>query len=201
MNNSGNMKICKKCNQEKNFDNFCNKKNEIDGKHRYCKSCTKKQNDVWYHNTKNNRSEYYKQYRETNRDYFRKYCFEHYHSNKDLYREWNKMKYDSDFGFRLKHVVASRIWYALKTYENLKNDRTIEYLGCSIGEYFTYLEQQFDQNMDWNNYGEYWEIDHIKPIDSFDFTIEENIYRCFHYSNTRPLSKTENKAKSNKIIE
>jgi hypothetical protein len=70
-----------------------------------------------------------------------------------------------------------------------------------MGEYFTYLEQQFDSNMNWNNYGEYWEIDHIKPIDSFDLTVEENIYQCFHYSNTRPLNKTENKAKSNKIIE
>ena len=178
---------------------FCNKSSEFDGKHRYCKSCQKKSNDSWYHDNKNNRSQYYKQYREKNKEYFNIYCNNHYHTNKDLYREWNKMKYSTDFDFRLKHIVASRIWHALKSYENLKNNRTIEYLGCPIGEYFSYLEQQFDENMNWENYGEYWEIDHIKPIDSFDFAVEENIYLCFHYSNTRPLNKIENKIKSNKI--
>jgi hypothetical protein len=194
------MKTCGKCKQEKDIINFCNRKGEKDGKHRYCKSCLNGDFNKYYHSSGRKNSSYYKQYREENKEYFRKYCSDHYHANKDLYREWNKNKYHSDFGFRLKHTVASRIWHALKTYEDLKNDRTIEYLGCSIGEYFTYLENQFDQNMNWENYGEYWEIDHIKPIDSFDFNIEENIYACFHYMNTRPLNKTENKAKSNKII-
>jgi hypothetical protein len=195
------MKTCRKCNQEKPLSNFCNRKGEKDGKHRYCKSCLNNDFTQYYHTSGRKNSDYYKQYREENKQYFRKYCSNHYHTNKDLYREWHKNRYHSDFGFRLRHTVASRIWHALKTYDTLKNDRTIEYLGCSIGEYFVYLEKQFTPEMSWGNYGIYWEIDHIKPVDSFDFTIEENIYVCFHYTNTRPLNKTENQIKSNKIIE
>ena len=52
--------------------------------------------------------------------------------------------------------------------------------------------------MNWDNYGEYWEIDHIKPISLFDLTIEDNMYKCFNYINTQPLEKIENKIKSNK---
>ena len=110
------MKICKKCEQEKSLDNFCNRKGEKDGKHRYCKSCLNGDFSEYYHTSGRKDSPYYKQYREENKEYFRKYCSTHYHSTKDIYREWNNMKYHSDFGFRLKHTVASRIWHALKTY-------------------------------------------------------------------------------------
>jgi hypothetical protein len=64
-------------------------------------------------------------------------------------------------------------------------------------EYTLYLEEQFDENMNWGNYGEYWEIDHIKPIDSFDLNLEEELYLAFNFKNTQPLSKIENRIKSN----
>jgi hypothetical protein len=66
-------------------------------------------------------------------------------------------------------------------------------------EYTQYLESQFTPEMNWDNYGEYWEIDHIKPIASFDLNIEENLYTCFYYLNTQPLEKTQNREKSDKI--
>lgn len=194
------MKTCKKCNLEKPLTEFCNRKGEIDGKHRYCKICLKKENDQWYHTTKHDRSDYYKTYREQNKEYFNIYCYNHYHTKKELYREWNKNKYNIDIGFRIKHITSSRISQALKTYNTLKTNRTIEYLGCNMEEYTQYLESKFTPEMSWDNYGEYWEIDHVLPIDSFDLNIEENLYRCFHYTNTQPLEKTKNREKSNKIL-
>jgi len=193
------MKQCKRCSVEKQLTEFCNRKGEIDGKHRYCKSCLKKENDQWYHTTKQNRSNYYKEYRKQNKEYFNKYCYIHYHTNKDLYREWNKNKYHSDPIFRIKHVTSARIFEALKTYQTFKRDRTIEYLGCTIEKYTQYLESKFTSEMNWENYGVYWEIDHIKPIDSFDLNIEKNLYVCFHYTNTQPLEKSQNRKKSNNI--
>lgn len=194
------MKQCKKCNIKKSLNEFCNKKSETDGKHRYCKVCTKKENDQWYNNNKNTRSGYYKNYREQNKEYFNKYCNNHYHTKKELYREWNKNKYHSDYAFRIKHITSARISDALKTYNTLKNNRTIEYLGCNMEEYISYLEKQFTPEMTWDNYGIFWEIDHIIPIDSFDLNIEENLYKCFHFTNTQPLEKNKNREKSNKII-
>ena len=44
--------------------------------------------------------------------------------------------------------------------------------------------------MNWNNYGTYWEIDHIYPISKGG---------SFHYINTQPLTVLENQVKSNKI--
>jgi len=194
------MKKCKKCNIEQPLTEFFNRKDSKDGKHRYCKICLKPLNDQWYQDNKESRVDYYKTYRNQNKEYFNKYSNNHYHSNKELYREWNKNRYHSDPAFRVKHVTNARIFAALKTYQTLKLNRTIEYLGCTMEEYTQYLEQMFNQNINWDNYGEYWEIDHIKPIDAFDLNDEAQLYEAFKYTNTQPLKKEDNREKSNKYL-
>ena len=39
------------------------------------------------------------------------------------------------------------------------------------------------------------EVDHIRPVKSFDFEDENQIFECFHYSNLQPLWYWENSAK------
>lgn len=58
-----------------------------------------------------------------------------------------------------------------------------------------HIEDQFDSNMNWDNYGTYWVIDHIIPISSGKN--EEEIFKLNHFSNLRPLSKAENLIKGN----
>jgi|TARA_R110000764_G_scaffold62648_1_gene133006 hypothetical protein len=192
------MKQCKKCNQIKPLTEYCVRKGEIDGKHRYCKLCLNSNFKTYYHTSGRKNSEYYKTYRKENKEYFNNYCTNHYHTNKELYREWNREKYATDIPFKIKHITSSRIHEALKTYQTLKKDRTIEYLGCSIGDYCNYLESKFDGKMNWDNQGDYWHIDHIKPIASFDLNNEKELYKCFHYTNTQPMEALENRLKSDK---
>lgn len=194
-------KKCLICNIEQPIDNFYNKKVEKDGKHRYCKSCMKKEKKEYYTNTKEDRKIYHKQYRVDNKEYFNNYCHNHYHTKKELYRDWERNRLKTDLSFRLKKVVGVRINQALKTYNSLKQDRTIEYLGCNMEEYTLYLESKFKPEWNWDNYGTEWEIDHIKPICKFNLLDEEEMYKCFHFSNTQPLSKTENREKSGTYLE
>ena len=67
---------------------------------------------------------------------------------------------------------------------------TMKYLGCTFNEYSEYLENQFDKNMSWENYGTYWEIDHIIPLSKGG---------SFHYTNTQPLIIEENRKKGNNL--
>ena len=193
------VKICKICNLSYNLDEFYNKKESSDGKHIYCKTCMKQEKKQYYNQTKQVRSQYYKQYREENKEYFNTYCHNHYHSNKDLYREWNRNQYNNNIEYKIKHIVSSRIHQSIKTFNDLKQNKTIEYLGCSIGEYITYIESQFTPEMTWENQGTYWEIDHIKPIDKFNLTNPDELFECFHYLNTQPLYWKDNREKSNKF--
>jgi hypothetical protein len=63
-----------------------------------------------------------------------------------------------------------------------------------------YLESLFSSDMNWNNYKILWEIDHIIEVCTFDLTIEENKYKCFHYTNTRPLYKQENRKRNSPSV-
>lgn len=71
-------------------------------------------------------------------------------------------------------------------------------VGCSLEEFKQYIAAQFDEEMSWDNYGE-WHIDHIKPLSSFDLLDEDQVKECFHYSNTQPLWGPDNMAKGMRL--
>ena len=46
-----------------------------------------------------------------------------------------------------------------------------------------------------------YDIDHIKPISKFNLNDENELKKCLHYTNLRPLLSIDNKRKSNKWSE
>lgn len=190
-------KECFRCLQVQPIEQYNKKTAEKDGLNRYCKGCMNAETKEYYERTKEKRADYYKQHRIENKEYYNTYSNKHYHTKKELYREWNRNKYATDINFKLKHITSARIHEGLKRYQTKKQSRTIDYLGCSIEEYYIYLQQKFDKNMSWDNHGSYWEIDHIKPIDSFDLQDESQMYECFNFNNTQPMEKYKNRLKSN----
>lgn len=71
------------------------------------------------------------------------------------------------------------------------------YLGCPVGTFRTYLKAQFKPEWGFHNHGKLWVIDHIKPLIQFDVLDEEQCKQAWHYTNLRPLDKTENTVKGN----
>lgn len=67
-------------------------------------------------------------------------------------------------------------------------------MGCTYAEIRAHIEDQFEDWMSWDNYGE-WEFDHIVPYKAFP-TVEElekdHKLVCW-YKNVRPLSRTHNR--------
>lgn len=63
-----------------------------------------------------------------------------------------------------------------------------------------WLEYRFDDQMNWNNLGTYWQIDHVLPICKFDFSRKDDKNICFHWTNLQPLTKDENRQKSGHLI-
>lgn len=135
-----------------------------------------------------------------NIEYKKEYAKKYNSKNKEIQyireKEYKKRRRKIDPIYKLHDDLRSRISQSLKKYLNDKKESTLTYLGISISEFISYIENQFLPEMSWDNRGKIWELDHIIPISFFDLSIEENIYKCFHYSNHQPLFKTTEIAES-----
>lgn len=71
-------------------------------------------------------------------------------------------------------------------------------VGCPVFELKSHIENQFSDGMSWDNWGkthDSWQIDHIIPCATFDFSKEGEIEKCFHFSNLQPMWAKENWSK------
>jgi len=134
-----------------------------------------------------NNPEYYKQYNIENKDRYNEY-----------WRQYRKDRKKNDPEFKLINAIRDRINSAIaKGYKKCKSK---DLLGCEISEAREYIEAKFTAEMNWSNHGEVWELDHIKPIASFDLTSIEEQHKCFHYTNLQPLIVQENRRKGAKYF-
>lgn len=93
--------------------------------------------------------------------------------------------------------IRSLISVSFKNKFTKKSKKTKEILGCSFLEFKIHIENLFDENMSWKNYGKYWQLDHIIPI-SWAINKEE-LYKLNHYTNFQPLYWVDNVNKGNKF--
>jgi hypothetical protein len=197
------MKTCNICKIEKPIAEY------YKANHGKCKKCynadNKARNKKRYHEDEEYREQklnytkkyisennYWESWRENNRDKIKASNQRH----KEYKRKWTQDQRQNNIQYRLKGNIRSRIYQSLQN----RSDSSEKLLGCSIENYIVHLERQFDKNMNWENYGTYWEIDHISPISKFDLTNEDELKVCFNYKNTRPLTIDENRAKGNKEL-
>jgi hypothetical protein len=117
----------------------------------------------------------------------------------EYHRQWKKLQRDENINYKLKENTSRRIRYELNTLlKGKKVKRTTEYIGCSIDELKNHIEKQFNKEMNWENYGSYWHIDHIIPCSAWNLSIEENNKYCWNFRNLQPLESSENQSKKDK---
>ena len=105
----------------------------------------------------------------------------------------------ADFKYRLDSNVSCLMSISLK---HFKAGRKWESLvGYNLEDLVAHLEKQFDNKMNWENYGSYWWVDHIKPRSLFCYDKPEDIEfrKCWALENLQPLEKIMNIKKGNKI--
>lgn len=157
---------------------------------------------------------YMKEYREANIERLSANQKDRYEENKEqiltnnkIYRTKNRTILNAKRCYKIKHDLNCKMRYnvkksltrALKEYNGKKANKTMSYHGCTIQELISHVESTWQSGMSWENYGTYWEIDHIKPIAMFNFEEQSEIYRCFNYKNLQALTREENLSKCDNI--
>lgn len=59
------------------------------------------------------------------------------------------------------------------------------YFGLSIEEFRNWIEIQFTDALNWENFGSAWQFNHVVPVAYFDFSTEEDLLLCWNFINIR----------------
>lgn len=180
------MKVCTKCNIEKDEDEFYKNRS-------YCKKCIAEykrsyhvknrerilqkhkeyyaehsdeiinRSKVYYENNKEKKHIYDKERNIRNKEkirlYGQKYYIEHKKECIERGRKLTNKKYKSDSLFKLRVRLSCEIKRALRKNNSSKKGHSIlEYLPYSIQELKNHLESLFEPWMNWNNHGKYVNI-------------------------------------------
>ena len=154
----------------------------------------------YYEKNKEVIKEKVKLYNSENREYVNKRKCDKRNSKKEYYnslnRDYIRNKKDSDPLFKLKCSIRSLISQSFKLKYTSKSKKTIEILGCDYECFKHYIENQFTDDMSWDNYATYWQLDHKIPISWAKNEYE--VYELNHYTNFQPLFWRDNISKGNK---
>lgn len=143
-----------------------------------------------------------RRYRNKNSDKIKEYFLKYRESYKPIRNAREKERLLNDPQYALKKRLRNNILAYIKGKGVKKECSSTELLGCSHSEFKQYFESKFTDGMTWEIFcsGNLIHIDHIIPVDAFNFEILDEVRKCFHYTNLQPLWKSDNLAKSNKIL-
>ena len=199
-------KRCSGCKEIKSINDFYKSKNNKDGYRGKCKSCFNKIQKEWYKNNLVEIKKRHKRYRKNNQEkinrYQKIYCKKYRKNNPTLSRKWDRKSYlkkRKNIKFRLNRSIRRLIFYSLK--KNKNGIRWRELIDFSLSDLIIHLELQFKNGMSWKNYGD-WHIDHIVPMDYFEFNSpdDDEFQICWSLNNLQPLWAGENLSKGNKFV-
>lgn len=205
------MKNCKICgkNQELNCFRLYKKNNSIS---RTCKSCNKISTKQYKQNNKDKIKKSMKEYRLKNKIIIKEknkiYRQNNVETCRNSAKNYQRKLRKENIEFRLKSNISRAIKFYLSKIGCSKERKSLRnYFAYTMQELKDHIESQFDPWMNWNNHGSYrktwndedqstwtWQIDHIIPHSTFEYTsMEDNTFlKCWSLDNLRPLSAKQN---------
>ena len=218
--------VCKVCLEKKELtkENFAQGKYKRNGytKFYWYKTCKDCDRDRIANNNKkykqknrkklaNQQKEYHEKHKEQDSETKKKWYLKNKEKVKARIKRNVYKRRESDPLFRLKQSVSANIRQCIK-----KNHQPFaKYLDYTLEELKHHLESQFESWMNWSNYGVYrvdtwddtdnstwtWQIDHIIPHSSFNYSSmeDEQFKACWSLENLRPYSAKQNVVDGNRI--
>jgi hypothetical protein len=162
------------------------------------KSFQKASSAKWYQKNKDVINQKHKEYRENNKDKEKDRHARYFQESKEKIYEYRKNFYNNNPGKKLMLNARRRLASSFK-----KGGGTERLTSCTHEFLRRWFEFHFsiDTELNFDNHGTIWHIDHVMPCAIFDTTQEEDLRKCMHWSNLMPLQIEKNLSKNNKICQ
>ena len=180
------LKICSDCKIAQSKDCYYPNNKKWDGIKNICKNCDKARSRT----------------RDKEKERIRRRIKYLKYKDKEIQRDavYKKNRCKADPGFKMLRNLRDRHYRAVKNAFAEKKFRTTTLLGCTSKELKEHIEKQFTLEMNWENHGLIWQIDHIYPLALVDWNNEDDIKKVCHYTNLQPLLILDNIRKGKKLI-
>jgi hypothetical protein len=112
-------------------------------------------------------------------------------------------EYRKKVGYKLNHYIRNDIRRAFSNRNptSKKELHSNEIIGYTADELKQHIEKQFKKDMNWDNYGTLWNLDHLTPITFFPEAKDYNdpiIKKIWSLENLTPVYCKENFSKGNR---
>ena len=150
-------------------------------------------------NNKKKHNQYCKNYRDRNKEKRKIICMNWVKNNPEKRREienrYRKNRWKKDLNFNMLCKLRNRLLFTMKKYGNNKQYSSKTY-GLDWKACCQKLIEEKPADFNEKNY----EIDHIRPLSSFDLTDPEQIRQAFAPENLQWLTAEENLRKGNNYV-
>lgn len=179
-------RICRACGEEFTIKCRSNRKYKT-----ICPLCAIKK---WGQEHPENRWKSRRKWEQKNPEYKKEYMKEHMQG---YMNDYLKQRREKDPKFRLDQNMKNLVYHSLRSKKAGRKWKTL--VNYTLKQLMEHLESQFDDKMNWGNYGSYWTVDHIKPRSLFKYTFPEDpeFKECWDLENLQPLEKITNIRKGN----
>lgn len=175
------MKICIKCNIDKDIKDFNKQSSAKDGLCCYCKICIKNKNKISAERIRNNIPPRIKRTKEEKKILYKIWKYKNIKLDKDRRKRYyekykviinkkneilRKKNWPARLSqlrdkrkvnplYRLSQVMRAAIYKSITGKGFIKSKRTFEIIGCTKEDFKYYIESKWEYWMNWENYGKY----------------------------------------------
>lgn len=189
------MKKCPLCLIEKNINEFYLIKRTSRPSY-YCKLCDKLKSKEWRNKNpdkaRSSVEEWVRENRERSNEIKKNWEKRNPEKVRITQNKTRKKLLINNPQFKLSQYIKNRTKSALKRQKAKKYNKAVILLGIPLSEFIIFIQNKFNLDMTWSNYGKVWHLDEIIPCSAFDLTKEEQQKICFNYRNRQPLLAKDN---------
>jgi len=115
----------------------------------------------------------------------------------------NNRRYTGDLQFKIAAILRTNLNKRLRRFKvGVKSGSAVRDLGCSLKEALVYWQslETWSPEWTWVDHGTLFEMDHVRPLASFDLGDREQFLQAAHHTNLQPLSIGAHREKTKKDI-
>jgi len=182
----------------------CKKEVEVNKKSiKFCSPKCKKEKRLararnWKKNNPIKNKKITKKWKKENKEYISKYNSKYDKEHREEIQKRQTIQHKERRKYDLSYKLATNCRNRIKKFYRGEH-KTNKLIGCSYNfliKWFHYLNPELTID----NYGFYgWHMDHFIPCALFNLENEDELKRCFHWTNIQPMDGKENMRKQDNI--